>query len=192
MPTLTQAPKDSARTIFTPTSLAGREALVFLGLAAFFYGFWALVYEPYLSWTVDPWFAHVVAEQAAWCIRLLGHAAQVEIIAPYPELIVINGLPGVNVGTPCNGLAMLYLFFAFIVAHPGPLKAKAWFIPLGLLLIHASNLVRVMALGFCALYYREFFEVNHKYVYAGIVYSLVIGLFLIWHLRLAKAPAAEA
>ena len=81
---------------------------------------------------------------------------------------------------------MLYLFLAFIVAHPGPLKSKLWFAPLGLLLIHGVNILRIMALGLIAVYYRQFFDINHKYVYTIIIYSLIISLFAWWHLKLAN------
>jgi exosortase/archaeosortase family protein len=81
---------------------------------------------------------------------------------------------------------MMYMFLGFVVAHAGPWRRKLWFIPVGLLLIHGSNILRIMALAEAVLYHPEIYEFNHKYAYTIVVYSLIIGLFALWHLRLSN------
>jgi exosortase family protein XrtF len=173
-------------------SPALREALVFIGLSALFYLVWQIGYELilYPDHRFDLWVNRQVAKQAVAIFQLLGRDCKVVPYGMYKNLIVLDTHAGANVDTPCNGVPMLYMFVAFIVAHPGPLKSKAWFIPFGLAVIHALNLVRIMALAVIAVYYREYFYINHKYVYTILVYSLIISLFAWWHLRLAN-PAKK-
>lgn len=190
MPSLTSSLLPRLR---QPTSPAQREAFVFLGLAGLLYALYYFGYERYLApdMRLDNWMNHFVAEQAAAIIRALGYSSTVIVYPPYPELVIIDTHMAVNIGTGCNGLPMLYLFAAFVIAHPGPLKRKAWFLPLGILIIHGLNMVRVVALGFIAVYYRQWFYINHKYLYVIAVYSLIVALFAWWHFRLAD-PAKPA
>jgi len=164
-----------------------RELLSFLGLGALFYALYHFGYEVYLQRTNDFDFAFddIIAAQAAYVFRLFGHPSVVLDYPPYRTLLLLDTHPAVGVAPSCNGLPMLYLFAAFIFAHPGPIMRKLWFVPLGLVIIHASNVLRIMALAVVSVYHREYFEVNHKYVYAIVVYSLIFGLFALWHFYLS-------
>jgi len=169
------------------TSPAAREAFVFFGIAGLFGLVWQIGYEMYLHprHHFDLLVNRQVALQTVSLLKLIGFDATVVPWQMYPNLIVINTHPAVNVDTPCNGLPMLYVFLAFIVAHHGPLKTKLWFASLGLVLIHMVNILRIMALGFIALYYRDLFEINHKYIYNILIYSIILGLMGWWHFKLA-------
>ncbi|HLP33030.1 MAG TPA: hypothetical protein VK202_06125, partial [Bacteroidia bacterium] len=48
----------------------------------------------------------------------------------------------VGVGRACNALELFVLFAGFIIAFPGSVKHKFWFIPVGLVLIHFLNVIR--------------------------------------------------
>ena len=49
----------------------------------------------------------------------------------------------VYVGDYCNGLVFCALFMGFVLAYPGPVRRKVWFIPAGTLAIYLLNVVRV-------------------------------------------------
>jgi len=110
--------------------------------------------------------------------------------------VIIDGSHGIWIGDPCNGLELFALFTGFILAFPGPVKKKLWYIPVGLVAIHIINLGRVIALAILALKAPESFEFNHTYTFTMLVYGFVFLLWYIWAVKLSgvvqKTESADA
>ncbi|MFN6038909.1 MAG: hypothetical protein ACK452_10620, partial [Bacteroidota bacterium] len=85
---------------------------------------------------------------------------------------IVGGVnnPGVWVGTGCNALTLFALFSIFIISFPGKLKNKIWFIPLGILIIHFLNIIRVTCLAIIAFKNYSLLNFNHTYTFTIIVY----------------------
>ncbi|MEM7163238.1 MAG: archaeosortase/exosortase family protein [Bacteroidota bacterium] len=94
--------------------------------------------------------------------------------------IGIDGTTGVWVGDPCNGLEIMAIFSIFMLAIPGPIKHKIWFIPSGLLAIHLLNSIRVSALAYIVSIDYSYLDFNHDYVFKVIVFSLIFLLWMLW------------
>lgn len=103
-----------------------------------------------------------------------------------PEKIALSVYEG------CNGINVMILFVAFVVAFGGPLKKMAWFIPAGLVIIHLSNLIRIAMLFFVAEYYEQYFYYIHKYAFTAIIYVVVFLLWVIWVMRFNKRPVKSS
>jgi exosortase family protein XrtF len=98
----------------------------------------------------------------------------------------IDGTHGLWIGDPCNGITLFALFTGFVIAYPGPVKRKIWFIPLGLFAIHIVNILRIVALAFITLYAPSYLEFNHTYTFTIIVYSFVFFLWMLWANKFSK------
>lgn len=98
---------------------------------------------------------------------------------------------GVEVGEPCIGYGVMYLFFALIVSYPGNNKAKWWFVPMGLSFIYFINLCRIAILTIMVKYKPEVWEMNHKFIFKIVVYSLIFMLWM-WWFKLHEKKLAEA
>lgn len=85
-----------------------------------------------------------------------------------------------NVFEGCNGVNVMIVFIAFLVAYGGPVKRILWFLPLGLGIIHGFNLLRIMLLYYTALYAQEFFYYLHKYFFTAILYLVVFIVWAVW------------
>jgi exosortase/archaeosortase family protein len=84
-------------------------------------------------------------------------------------------------GDPCNGIILFALFSSFIIAFPGPLKSKIWFIPSGIIIIYLANVLRVVLLAIIQLYVsRSTLEFHHTYTFTYMVYSLIFFMWWIW------------
>lgn len=92
----------------------------------------------------------------------------------------VTGSTGLFIGEPCNGFSLFILFLAFIVAFPGPVKHKIWFIPVGILLIHLINALRVIGLVLIVNKNPQWLSFNHDYTFTILVYSFVFLLWWIW------------
>ncbi|MCS4136414.1 exosortase/archaeosortase [Salinibacter ruber] len=61
--------------------------------------------------------------------------------------VTMPGISGVRVADGCNGLATIGLFVGFVVAYPGRFwRRLALTPPLGILVIYATNVGRVVAM----------------------------------------------
>jgi len=134
-----------------------------------------------------------VIDQIVWLAGSLLELMGFELSGANPLLgglrtIGIGGSDGVWIGDLCNGLTLFGLFTGFVLAFPGPWKTKLWYIPLGILLIHLANVVRVMALVVVERFYPESLDFNHTYTFTILVYSLV---FLLWYTWAKKFSGLE-
>jgi exosortase family protein XrtF len=100
--------------------------------------------------------------------------------------VYLNSWHVVSVGWQCDGLSLMALFAGFIVAYPGPWRPKLWFIPAGILMIHALNIVRVAALALNQVYARSSMEFNHHYTFTILIYAFIFWLWTIWVRRFAN------
>ena len=156
-------------------------------VAAGLYGLWLLAYEGYIApdGRIDAWLAQGVAGGATRLLQALGFGAS---IAPGSPLLYMDGLPAVVVGAPCDGLALYALFAGFVLAYPGPWRARLWFIPLGVLVLFGLNVVRVAALALNHHYAHRSVEFNHHYTFTFVVYACICGLWAWWVRSYGMAP----
>ena len=103
------------------------------------------------------------------------------------DFVQIVGSPGVTIGSGCDGLVIMALFVIFITLFKGPLYHKLWYLPMGVLLIHALNVLRVAILSIIVLYHPEWLDFNHDYTFVLITYGFVFLLWVVWVNKFAKA-----
>ena len=96
------------------------------------------------------------------------------------QVFGIDGSNGVWLGGPCNGITLMFLFAIFVFVYPGDYKNKIWFIPLGILLVHIINVLRIIGLAIIAYYYPHYLNFNHTYTFTFLVYTIVFGLWMLW------------
>ena len=92
----------------------------------------------------------------------------------------IGNSPGVTVGPACVGFGLQVAFAALIMAYEGPWKKKLWFIPLGMLGIHAINVLRVVVLSIISNINNDWVDFNHKYVFSSMVYLFIFLMWVTW------------
>lgn len=137
---------------------------------------------------LDHWLSVNIAAASAVLLRGLGFAASV---GGDTSLLLMDGLPAVVVGPPCNGLVLYALFTGFILAFPGRLRAKLWFIPLGVAVLYLLNIVRVAALALNHHYAHRSVDFNHHYTFSFVVYACICLLWMQW-VRRYGMPVASA
>lgn len=91
-----------------------------------------------------------------------------------------DGIPGVMLDRGCLGRNLMGLFAGFILIFPGNRISKIWFIPAGLILIFFLNVLRIVALLLTEVYWPEYLDVNHHFIFKIVVYSCIFGLWYWW------------
>jgi exosortase/archaeosortase family protein len=98
----------------------------------------------------------------------------------YHKVGIHGAYSSVIVGSGCNALELFALFSGFILIFEGSWKHKIWFIPLGILIIHLLNVVRILALIFSGTVSKSLLEFNHKYTFTIIMYIITFIGWMIW------------
>ena len=89
----------------------------------------------------------------------------------------IEGSSGVILGVPCDGLSLIYLYAAFIIAVPGKVRQKSIWILAGIIGIQLLNIFRIVGLVILSMYHPDLLKFNHDYTFTFFIYSLI---FLSW------------
>jgi exosortase family protein XrtF len=173
---------------FKPTILFLVKFLGIYLVGNFLYGLYVTAYEP----RPDP-MTHVVSGQTAVILSACGWATDIQDEPNKANTrMVFEGNNILAVYEGCNGINVMIIFAAFVLSF-GPLsKPVLWFIPVGLLIIHLMNLLRIGVLFFVAVYMKEYLYFAHKYFFTAILYAVVFALWLWWVKRYASKKPATA
>lgn len=159
--------------------------ILFFLLKAFgLYLFWYILYDLWLhpKSTLDNLVSTNLAFWSSSILNLLGFIA-IDSNAVSTDNITVIGVDGTHglwVGDPCNGITLFALFVGFVIAYPGKIKNKLWFIPMGMLFIHIINILRIVSLCLIVYYSPDSLAFNHTYTFTILVYAFVFWLWLLW------------
>jgi exosortase family protein XrtF len=158
---------------------AFRFLFVFVGLylaGNVLYGLWIESYD-----NVPDLATSAVTYQTSGILNLLGKATTVTENTQGPTVLLSNDRKVIlSVYEGCNGINVMIVFVAFLAAFGGSMKKMSWFLPAGIILIHLSNLARLVLLYFVAVGYQHYFYYVHKYVFTAIIYVMVFALWIVW------------
>jgi len=167
----------------------------FLALAGIMLLGWNWLYEFYLKQNtpIDRWAVDSLIDISSVILKAMGYD-----LMPSPpaaqqiRTIGIDGSSGVWIGDPCNGIILFALFLIFMIAYPGPIRKKLWYIPMGLIIIHLVNVIRVVALTIIVAVDYRWLEFNHNYTFYLFVYGAVFLLWYLWAFKLSGASLQSA
>ena len=98
---------------------------------------------------------------------------------------------GVWIGEPCNGIKVFGLFTIFIFSFKGKVLNKLWFIPLGILILHCINVIRVAILTYISATNPYILDFNHNITFQLIVYVSMLALWYWWIVQYSKINEAK-
>jgi exosortase H (IPTLxxWG-CTERM-specific) len=124
-------------------------------------------------------YTQLLAAAVAAVINLFGAgatAAGAEVTSPRFSISIAMG---------CDGVEASSLFLAGVLAFPTSWRARLIGFALGIPLIHAINLVRLVGLYYAGVYLPSVFEELHVYVAQTIVILFSTGILILWLERFA-------
>lgn len=155
----------------------------FLFSGGVLYGLWLLIYyfliKEYTEW--DYYLDLNIVQLAHHWMNLIGYKTFITVESDHVILMMKDAVnSGVWVGDECNGFKLFSIFAIFIIAFPGQVKTKLWFIPMGMALIHLANVIRVSSLLIIYDSYPTALDFNHLYTFTIFVYSIIFILWWWW------------
>jgi exosortase/archaeosortase family protein len=150
------------------------------------YRFWAhdLHYQPIAAFMSDmqQFLTGVVYHQTAWVVK---HILCLPVDL-YGFTIYFESGSWITVNKSCAGDKQILQFALLILIYPGVWKHKLWYIPLGMVIIHFTNILRIALLAVVSAYRPEYWDVAHNVVLRGMFYVVILVLWIVWMERVNK------
>ncbi len=129
------------------------------------------------------WIDFVARWTASWTssgLNLLGASTRVD------GTILASDSFAVDIVAECTAVGPLVLFMGAVLAYPSPWRSRLRGFLLGLVVITAVNLIRIMSLFWIGSSFPEYLDVAHLLVWQSAIILLAIVLWLFWVERLAR------
>mgnify|MGYP002777385489 CR=1 FL=1 len=171
---------------FKPTIFFLVKFLAFYLIGSLLYGWYISSWHP----NVDP-ITSEVADQTSILLNVLNWETSVFDHYRRPTSnLVLNDKAILAIYEGCNGVNVTIVFVGFLLAFGQINKRLYWFIPVGLLAIHAGNLLRIVLLFFVSTKLPDFMYFAHKYLFTAFIYLIVFVLW-IWWVRTIPKPVRQ-
>src|SRR5262245_16676810 len=160
---------------------ANRKTLRFLVLFALSFGacYFLFGIVPGVRLGLIKPYTHLLAKAVAVVINLFGAgatAADAQVTSPRFSI---------NIAMGCDGVEASSLFLAGVLAFPTSWRARLIGVAVGMPLIHAINLARLVGLYYAGVYLPSVVEELHVYVAQTIVILISTAILILWLERFA-------
>jgi exosortase/archaeosortase family protein len=130
-----------------------------------------------------------VFDQSLWINRhLLG--LQITTSDPLTMHFTNGGMIWINSG--CSGLKLFMQVTVLFLLFPGPWKHKLWIIPLGWLLMHLSNLFRIVSLSVIVLWKPQYWDFSHDWILRPFFYLVIFAMWVWWIERFRRKKTTQS
>ena len=153
-------------------ALRGTPTFRFFAIAFLAYVVWSVAYEQALkpkTMLDEVVIGHMVSSTEFVFDALGWPVGTYPQPATHRDRVGVAGHVGVQIGAPCDGVALFALFAIFILAFPGSALRKLWFIPAGIAVLHVANIGRVVVLARIQATAPEWLEFNHDYTFTVLI-----------------------
>lgn len=133
----------------------------------------------------EEFLAHQVFLPSAW---IVGHILQYPIKTLHNTLLFPhNGY--VAIEGSCSGLKQFYQWTVLMILFPGSWIKKLWYIPLGLLVIHLNNVLRIVILSIVVVHWPQHWDFIHMWILRPFFYVVIFALWAIWVEKIKPSKA---
>ena len=133
--------------------------------------------------TVDKlfnWASALLFDQGNW---VLEHVFGMDFITQDRTIAFINktgSYSAVTVAPECTSLKQWLHWLFLMLIFPGPWKHKAWYIPLGLIIVEFTNVARVVGIALFLVHFPNDFELAHDVIFKIMFYLVIFLMWMIW------------
>lgn len=150
------------------------------------YAVLSIAYMLYLDYSsgvkyYPDFFTNILGVQTEFLLNTFGYQALIEPHLDEASLMVfVNRNYTARIIEGCNGLSVIILFIAFVLAFSSTLKKTIVFVILGSILIYLVNLTRVVLLTTGIYHYPESSVMMHEIIFPILIYGFVFLLWFYW------------
>ncbi|MGK0386374.1 MAG: exosortase family protein XrtF [Patiriisocius sp.] len=124
---------------------------------------------------------NLVATQTSFLLDQVGYNAEVVASTSSPQMkLIVSDHYIANIVEGCNGISIIILFVAFVIAFAEKFKKTSLFLLAGIALIYVINIIRIAILAIAISKYPSYQSILHGVVFPGIIYGMVFLLWMFW------------
>ena len=173
---------------FLPTILFLGKFLGIYLVANLLYGAYVTSFEP----GPDP-LTSIVANQTSEVLNALGWDTSTHNNTRHPTTeVALRSRDILSIYEGCNGVNVIIIFVAFLFSFGTPSRSLWWYAPLGLLVLHVCNLIRITVLFWVSINQPDFMYFLHKYFFTAGLYAVTFILWVFWVRMRTPASVVKA
>ncbi|GJM61489.1 archaeosortase/exosortase family protein [Persicobacter diffluens] len=158
-----------------------KTAIHFVLKGAGLYAIWQMIYYGLLTpyGNLDPWLTAMVADHSTEIINNFFDTMPFMCISDGAngKVVCIDDKVFIQIAHSCNGQVLYPIYAGFLILLPGKNWKKLILILGGTAVIYFSNIGRVISLLHIQLYYPQYLDISHHYIFTILVYSVI---FILW------------
>lgn len=139
------------------------------------------------------WASALLFDQSTWTLE---NIFNIDILTKDQTIIFMNHenwYSRVTVAPECTSLKQWLHWLFLMLIFPGPWKHKAWYIPLGLVIVEFINVMRVVGISLFLIRFPHDFELAHEYIFKTMFYVIIFLMWVVWvecflHKKPKKTP----
>lgn len=158
----------------------------------FVYRYWAIEKDhrifgfQVITPAIFDWFSQMVFVHSGWVIKVIMPVDMID------RTFYFANHTGMSINWSCSGIKQILQFAFLLLLFPGPWKHKAWFIPLGVLIIHLTNVFRIIGLAVVMNNWPEHWQFAHHYPFRFIFYVVIFILWVIWNEKFNRGKSGKS
>lgn len=162
----------------------GLFAVITVFLHFFYWNFLGFFRETRFFEVVSGFMAGQVYVGAMWVNTLL---LNVNITADYvTNTLYINGNDYITVNEGCSGFKQDYQLLGLFLLYPGAWKHKLWYIPFSFLVMHLTNIFRIVVLTVILDRMPMHWDFWHEWIMRPFYYVVIFALWVLWNEKFNK------
>lgn len=126
------------------------------------------------------WASALLFDQSTWTLE---NIFNIDILTKDQTIIFMNHenwYSRVTVAPECTSLKQWLHWLFLMLIFPGPWKHKAWYIPLGLVIVEFINVMRVVGISLFLIRFPHDFELAHEYIFKTMFYVIIFLMWVVW------------
>jgi archaeosortase B (VPXXXP-CTERM-specific) len=161
----------------SPRRQVAKFLVVFLGL-------WAVLWAiPYVRGSLPFGAQPLCPLTASWLGKVLSLLGFKTFVS---GVYVDFGVGGFAIIAECTAYTAMALFLSVVVAYPSSIKKKLIGLAIGIPLILAFNMFRLVVMALIQVYRPEYFEVAHLYFWQVALIIFVVAIVVLWIQKLVN------
>jgi exosortase/archaeosortase family protein len=122
-------------------------------------------------------FQKLLFNNSTWFIK---HIMGLEFLKDGFKMTFLANNGYISINQSCSGLKIFFQFIVLMVLFPGPWKHKLWYIPAGLVVIHITNIFRIVGLAQVTISFPQYWHFSHDYFFRPLFYVVIFTMWVIW------------
>jgi len=133
------------------------------------------------QWVDISGFFHIATQQVVDAVYFILHRILGMDVKVHNFLFQFDSGMPIRIVWGCSGVKQMFIFTVIMLFSYGSWKHKLWFIPLGILICHGVNIVRILVLTLITYQYPAQFDLFHTYIFKYAFYGIIFLMWLVWN-----------